>query len=478
MDRSYQVRPKTSASSTGPQKPMPDSNVTPGLRGSPSIVGMVDWLHMLGYTTKDINALNVIHVAGTKGKGSTCAFTESFLRAHGARTGYPRKTGLYTSPHLLVPEERIRIDGRPLDRDLIAKYFFEMYEALPQLKAEYDPTKGVIDRGPRYLQLWALFAFHVFIREGVDAAILETHNGGEYDATNVVEKPLVTAITTLGMDHIDMLGPTIENIAWHKAGIYKPGAIALSTTQGAAPTAVLRKRAAEKGEVVAFVGEDDRLPQDALQLQVSVQRKNASLAVATAQAFLDATSSGMESNLTGEDIQSGVKQWLWPGRFQTIQDGSRTWYLDAAHNDMSVGLAAQWFAEATTTSHLDESPPAKVLIFSHINELRDTAALLENLASALKDHEAGITHVIFSTYDESSERRAPESGKSPELFHDVWSVIHPGTQVRDEPTIQGAIDLARELGSGGAGVQTLITGSQHLVGPSLRILQSERKEGE
>lgn len=413
----------------------------------------------------------MIHIAGTKGKGSTCAFTESFLRAHGIRTGHPRKTGLYTSPHLLVPEERIRIDGKPLDHELLVKYFFEMYEKLPQLETEYDPSKGVIERGPRYLQLWALFAFHVFIREGVDAAILETHNGGEYDATNVVEKPLVTAVTTLGMDHIEMLGPTIENIAWHKAGIYKAGATALSTTQEATPAAVLEKRAAARGETVTFVAEDNRLPPDAVQLQVNVQRKNASLGAAAAQAFITATAPEGNKELTTADVHAGVKQWSWPGRFQVIPDSSNTWYLDAAHNDISVGLAAQWYATATANSQSDGSLPVKILIFSHINELRDTAALLENLALALKTEDAGIRHVIFSTYDETSDKRATNPGKSPELFHRTWKAVQPATQVWDEPTIQGAIDLAKRLGEEKGGMQTLITGSQHLVGPSLRILQ-------
>ncbi|CZS82979.1 unnamed protein product [Fusarium graminearum] len=82
------------------------------LRGTPSIVGMKQWLHRIGHSTADVDSLNIIHVAGTKGKESTCAFIESFLRAHGQRTGFPRKTGLYTSPHLILPEERIRICNR------------------------------------------------------------------------------------------------------------------------------------------------------------------------------------------------------------------------------------------------------------------------------------------------------------------------------------------------------------------------------
>ncbi|KAK4545541.1 hypothetical protein LTR36_002891 [Oleoguttula mirabilis] len=420
---------------------------------------------------EDVNSLNVIHIAGTKGKGSTCAFTESFLRAHGRRTGYPHKTGLYTSPHLIVPEERIRINSQPLDRTLLAKYFFELYDRLPQLHSEYDAGKEIMERGPRYLQLWALFAFHVFIREKVDAAIFETHNGGEYDATNVVQKPVVTAITTLGMDHIDMLGPSIENIAWHKAGIYKSGAAALSTRQDTAPASVLEKRAGTRGETVKFIGEDERLPNDTLQLKPGVQRRNASLAAAAAQAFLSRTAPSEARELTIEDLEVGVKQWSWPGRFQVIPDGKRMWFLDAAHNNMSVGLAAQWFAETGRVLRGDDGGVVKVLIFSHINELRDTAGLLETLARALLDCEADVKHVIFSTYDESTEKKATRKPNGPELFRETWQKVQPDTQIWDEPTIQGAIERAKQLGGENGEVQTLITGSQHLVGPALRILK-------
>lgn len=294
---------------------------------------------------EDVNRLNVIHVAGTKGKGSTCAFTETFLRIHGERTGFPRKTGLYTSPHLLLPEERIRLDSRPISQDVLAEYFFEIYDRLPQLQSDYDSSKSPIERGPRYLQLFALLAFHVFIREKVDVAILETHNGGHYDATNVVEKPVVTTITSLGMDHVDMLGPTIENIAWHKSGIYKPGAMALSAVQDLAPAAVLKDRAQAVSQKARFINLDPRLPSEALQLKPEVQRLNASVALATAEAFLARRSPTSRNGLSDDDIAAAVKVYSWPGRFQIIHDNDRTWYLDSAHNDMSVKLAAKWYAE-------------------------------------------------------------------------------------------------------------------------------------
>lgn len=246
----------------------------------------------------------------------------------------------------MIPEERIRINSRPLESTLFSKYFFEMCDRLPQLLDEFNPTKEIVQRGPRFLQLYALLALHTFIREGVDVAIFETHCGGEYDATNIVQRPVVTAVTTLGMDHIDMLGPTIKNIAWHKGGIYKAGAVALSAPQEVEAAEILRQRSEEKGEQVKFVEIDPRLPHDALWLKPEVQKINASVAATAAQGFLDRCAPEGCKDLTDVDLQVGVDQYAWPGRFQIISDEPWTWYLDSAHNDMSVVIAAKWFAEA------------------------------------------------------------------------------------------------------------------------------------
>ena len=462
------ARPDRNTPGTRSLDAMPAVHGTADLRGTPSIIGMDRWLKMLGHSKEDINGLNVIQIAGTEGKGSTCAFTESFLRAHGQRTGMPRKTGLYTSPHLIIPEERIRINSHPLDRALFTKYFFEVYDKLPQLASDYDSTKQ--DPGPRYLQLWALFAFHVFVREKVDATVVETHNGGEYDATTVVQRPIVTAITTLGMDHVEMLGPSIEDIAWHKSGIYKSGSIALSTMQDSAPAQVLRDRAKDKDEEIRFVGQDSRLPLDALPLKHAVQRKNASLAVATVEAYLQRKGPTNFRSLTPEDIQLGIEQWSWPGRFQIIQDGRQTWFLDSAHNEMSVAIAAQWFAECGAEI---ASSATRILIFSHINELRDAAGLLDSLAQAMKNERLQIDHVIFSTYDESEDRTGVRHPANAGLFYEPWKKSMPDSKIWDEPTVQGAIGLAKNIAdeASSPSTQVLITGSQHLVGPSLHILQ-------
>jgi folylpolyglutamate synthase len=201
-------------------------------------------------------------------------------------------------------------------------------------------------RQPRYLQLLALLAFHTFIRENVDAAIFETHHGGEYDATNVIRAPVVTGITSLGMDHLEQLGPTIENIAWHKAGIFKAGAPALSVPQEAGPTEVLRNRAAKKKTSLTFISTNMSLPVDLKALSVPVQRLNCSLALELSKTFLQhrAPDHALDSN----DICTGVKNFSWTGRFEVLEDGRSLWFLDGAHNILSLEQAAEWFAKNTS----------------------------------------------------------------------------------------------------------------------------------
>ena len=391
------------------------------------------------------------------------------MRAHGDRAGYPTKTGLYTSPHLIWPEERIRINSEPLQPALFAKYFFEVYEKLPQLSKDFDPAESVVERGPRYLQLFALFALHVFIRERVDVAIIETHNGGEFDATNVVSKPVVTAITSLGMDHVDSLGPSIENIAWHKSGIYKQGAAALSTVQDSGSTEVLLARAVDAGEEIKFVHVDERLPLDDLKLKPEVQRKNASLAVAVAEAFLKRRGNEEPRTLSRHDLRIGVRKWSWPGRYQIIEDSHGTWFLDAAHNEMSIGIATRWFIDGAAELGNEAK---QYLIFSHISESRDAVAILQALANAFRESGAKAPSAIFTTYDET-EASPASSAMDLSPFVILWKTAFPKANTMTPRTVRNAIDCVRKIATEHptTKVQTLITGSQHLVGPALKILQ-------
>ena len=284
----------------------------------------------------DIDGLNVIHVAGTKGKGSTCAFVNSFLAAHGQRTGFPQRVGLYTSPHIKYVQERIQIDSRPLSKDIFARYVFEVWDNLKHFGTD----------GPRHLQMLMLIAVHTFLTEKVDVAIFETHSGGEFDATNIFRQPIATGISTIGLDHIEQLGPSIENIASHKAGIFKGGSPAFSTLQDPLAAAILKDRAVNKGAELQFVGVCRHLPNDVPSLGPSVQKINASLALALTNALLNRKGHSGSDIMSAEDIRNGALRFSWLGRFHKISLGRQEWFLDGAHNEMSIKIAADWFADS------------------------------------------------------------------------------------------------------------------------------------
>lgn len=200
---------------------------------SMAIPEMLTYVARCGYKSQDFAAINAIHIAGTKGKGSTCAIIERILSQYRI-SGRPLKTGLYSSPHLMEVRERIRINGEPISKDLFAKYFFEIWDRLEESKGLGEASRkdgiaqqlGADKTGPAwdkpgYFRYLTLMAFHVFLREEVDVGIFEVGVGGRYDSTNVLENPLVTGITSLGYDHQGILGKTLAEIAWHKAGIFK-----------------------------------------------------------------------------------------------------------------------------------------------------------------------------------------------------------------------------------------------------------------
>ncbi|KOS40531.1 hypothetical protein ACN38_g8616 [Penicillium nordicum] len=380
---------------------------------------------------------------------------------------------MYTSPDLQCIRERIQIDDQPIPENLFTQYFFEVWETLT---SPDTGTTTAIPKQPRYLQLLALLAFHTFIRENVDAAIFETHHGGEYDATNVIRKPIVTGITSLGMDHVAQLGPTVEDVAWHKAGIFKPGAPAFSAVQESGPDAVLRKRATERNTDLTFVSPSTTLPDNRRVLSAPVQRLNCSLALQLTETFLRLKDS--EHTLDADDISNGVNNFSWMGRFEIINKDCSQWFLDGAHNTLSLEQAAEWFSKNVNVT---DAPKHRVLIFSHFSEERDGVTLLECLAHALSEHNAKPDHVIFTTYDEREDgaTRIDKTLKVPEtpfpdlcaIYSSLWTEIHPSTAVSTEPTIQGAIRLAERISSQQGGMQALVTGSLHLVGGALNLLR-------
>ncbi|KAH6670181.1 folylpolyglutamate synthase [Halenospora varia] len=464
MERSYEEAIRCLNS----RKASPKTNLD-DMRGSDD---MVEWLELLGHSAEDLNGLNAIHVAGTNGKGSTCAFAASFLKAHGDNTGYPRKIGLYTSPHINNIRERIRINGEPISKEHFAMRFFEVWDKLP---GQATPTLDI----PRYLQLLALLSFHVFIEETVDVAIYETHLGGEFDATNIIRTPLATAITPITMDHVSLLGPTIQRIAWNKAGIFKSGILAFSTLQEPEVVTVLEQRAAEKGAMLEFVDVDTTLPTNAAALKPKVQRMNCSLALAVVRAWLSIMAP--EGQSTMEDtITRGIEQFSCPGRYQQINEGNCQWFLDGAHNESSLRYAVEWFAQTATENQRNTVTSTRILIFSQFST-RDGTRLLRSIAESLRDKNIQMQYVIFTTYDERRDGhtridRNLKKRFSPEVqehYAETWGNLDPAATVLCERTIEGALERAREIGDQNTGIQALVTGSLHLVSGALYLLESD-----
>ena len=174
-----------------------------------------------------------VHVAGTKGKGSVAAMIESAARAQGLTTG------LFTSPHLVSWRERVKLDGQPIAEQDLARI-------ATQVRPVAEAVEGPGGRGATFFEVYFAIAMMAFAQRGVDLAVIETGLGGRLDATNVIE-PRVSVITTLSLDHTQILGDTIEQIAFEKAGIIKPGVPVVSAPQPDAAMGVIGQTAAERG---------------------------------------------------------------------------------------------------------------------------------------------------------------------------------------------------------------------------------------
>ena len=256
--------------------------------------------------------LKFLHVAGTNGKGSTCAMMDSILRAAGHRTA------LYTSPHLVDFRERLRFDGQMIPEDAVA-------EGLTLLR---EAAAGW-DHAPTFFELTTVLAAWWFARQGADYVVWETGMGGRLDATNAVT-PLVSVIAPIGLDHQKWLGDTLAQIAAEKAGIIKPGVPVVSAPQPDEVRAVLEAKAHEAGAAIAFVAE----PWNGgpVGLSGSHQLWNAALACAA----LRAAGVGAEAKAEGQGLRSVV----WPGRFQLV---AGNFVIDGAHNPEAVEtLVATW----------------------------------------------------------------------------------------------------------------------------------------
>jgi dihydrofolate synthase/folylpolyglutamate synthase len=281
--------------------------------------------------------LRFVHVAGTNGKGSTCAMIEAALRADG------RRTGLFTSPHLAEPTERIRIDGQPVSAEQFAKAFDSVHAAVEKLLNE-----GALDSHTTYFETVTAMAFDIFAAEAVDIVVLEVGLGGRLDATNVVH-PELCVITSIDFDHEAFLGKSLESIAGEKAGILKAGVPAVFSRQRPEAAAVLDRRAAELSIPVARTEgwkiSDMEINARGSRFHLSGERELdiASPLPGEHQVENAATAAVALTRLSVADgsIGRGISQVEWPGRLERISEEPEI-ILDGAHNPAGARALAAY----------------------------------------------------------------------------------------------------------------------------------------
>ncbi|MEW6443124.1 MAG: folylpolyglutamate synthase/dihydrofolate synthase family protein [bacterium] len=281
--------------------------------------------------------LRGVHIAGTKGKGSTAIFTDALLRAHGLASG------LYTSPHLVTMEERIRIQGVPIRRDEFLKWMNFLGSSLMALK---DTPLA-----PTYFDIMTTVCFLHFRSRSVDAAVVEVGLGGRLDSTNTF-LPDACVITRLGMDHMEKLGNTLQEIAAEKAGILKPRVPAVVLPQEPEARAALELTAGRVGAPLLWLGEQIRVEQGRsggretfsvltssavypnLRLPVlgSHQRLNLAAAIAATELFLQRTGQG---RLEPDRVREAVSGVRLPGRIEILSSDPLL-VVDGAHNPVSM----------------------------------------------------------------------------------------------------------------------------------------------
>ncbi|XP_076436743.1 folylpolyglutamate synthase, mitochondrial-like isoform X2 [Babylonia areolata] len=383
-----------------------------------NIPNMINYLQRVGISLDDVDKLSVIHVTGTKGKGSTCAFTESILRQYGY------KTGIFSSPHLIEVRERIRINGRPIDRDLFSRSFWDVFNQLQASKDEHE--SGM----PPYFSFLTVMALYVFVREGVDVAVLEVGIGGQYDSTNLVRSPVVCGVTSLDLDHTNLLGNTLQDIAWHKAGIFKKGAPAITVTQPDSAMQVILNRSLEIESPLSIAAPltlEELSPCGGKQLGLAGEKQlyNAGLAVHLCRVWLHThlteqggkvpreSSAVEEESITAvtkatslatipvrqgaslsQQMITGLCECRWPGRNQTIHTPGVTYYLDGAHTADSFQQCVDWFQRSADKERkVFKGRVWRALIFNMTGD-RPVSCLLRKLKDCQFDMAAFCPNVV------------------------------------------------------------------------------------
>jgi dihydrofolate synthase/folylpolyglutamate synthase len=385
----------------------------------------------------------VVLVGGTNGKGSTAALLEAMVRSAGYRTGF------FCSPHLESPRERLRVEGVCVEDVVLADYLEQVVELGERCRG----------RPPSYFEALCVAALWWFADQGVQLAVLEVGLGGRLDATNVCE-PLLSIITNVDLDHQRILGETLEQIAYEKAGIIRRKR-SLVTACGGEPLQVVARRASELDAPLVAIDPENGMEVSSdgpfsqqfelatdrdvyrldLQLAGEHQRTNAALAVRSAERLSD---EGFK-RLGREAIERGARRCSWPARLEAVSlPQERTLLLDAAHNSSGVkGLA----------EHLERHFETYSLLFG---------ALRRKNASEMIGHLAPRSERIVLTRPSSKRAQPPR-----EIF--VEAGIAGTCEIVDEP----AEALERSLTACTSPDTLVVCGSLYLVG-EIRQLLKER----
>lgn len=361
-------------------------------------------------------AFRALLVGGTNGKGSTAATASALLAAAGV------PVGLYTSPHLVSVTERVRVADVDVSEE-------ELSSALLEVAA----VAGRGDESPTYFEALTVAAFVVFRRAGTRVAVVEVGIGGRLDATNVLDAE-VAIVTNVGADHLETLGPTLSDVARQKAGIFRPGAAALTAAEGE-PLRVLHEEAARLGTRLFDVGPAEPLD-DVIALPGAHQRVNAALAVGAA--------SGL-ARFSPEIVRAALPRVRWRGRLETLlRPGRRTLLLDGAHNPHGIEALAAHLDRTGLSGRVD-------LVFGGLAD-KDLAAMLAPLVPR-------AARVVFTR---PPSPRAEDPARLAALF--------PGSSAVDSPE-----EAVRALDGGPGEPPLLVAGSLYLVGEVLRLFGSQSR---
>ncbi|KAK3905065.1 MICOS complex subunit MIC60 [Staphylotrichum tortipilum] len=461
---------------------------------APAIPEMLAWLARAGYTPSSLAAsgLRCVHVAGTKGKGSVSAMVAS--------VGVGEKIGLYTSPHVLTPRERIGLGphAEMLSPAEFGRYVNEVWDRLTLAAETTARERGVTfdtaeldgpSTKPFYFRFLTLTALHAFVSAGVRSAVVECGIGGEFDSTNVLPAEAVTAavVTQLGIDHVSMLGSTKAEIAWHKAGVFKKGVKAFTRKVPGEVGEVLRARAAEIGADLVEVTDEDVEAWDGVEgaglKGGRWQRENMALAVYAAREHLVRMGvvfggrfgrEGWRLGDVPEEFVEGLRRATLRGRCEAVkgEDGVE-WCVDGAHTEDSLMGVGEWFRGRA------EGEGLRVLVFNQ--QERDTEVLLRALlAGAAQDGQPAFTHAIFTR----NEEEPPAEGEERDLSvqnrgEQTMRALEPATETAVYNAVAPAVEHARRIAAqaaeDGNSCKILVTGSFHLLGGVLRIIDHDEE---